>query len=375
MTEVIFLLLGMFIGAVIGFAVHHYLFSKNAKNQDNLKAIFSELSQNALDVQSERFLQLAETKLQAQTKEGEKDLENKKQLIDSSLVNLKGDLNKVENLIAEMEKQRSNAYGGLSNQLKTATEQTQNLQQVTSELKSILSNTKVRGQWGERMAEDILRMAGFLEGVQYEKQEMQEGGKSKPDFTFKMPDGHILNMDVKFPLNSYLNYLSADAEVDKESFKKQFLNDAKKRVTEIGDRNYINSNTLDYVLLFIPNEQVYSFINEHDRSILDTALERKVIICGPNTLYAILAVINQAVKNFQLEKTSSEIIKVLFDFRKQWSMYIDKFNKLENQFDTVGKTFNELKGIRIRQLEKQLDKVEELNNRENIKELENSEQK
>lgn len=375
MTEVIFLLLGMFIGAVIGFAVHHYLFSKNAKNQDNLKAIFSELSQNALDVQSERFLQLAETKLQAQTKEGEKDLENKKQLIDSSLVNLKGDLNKVENLIAEMEKQRSNAYGGLSNQLKTATEQTQNLQQVTSELKAILSNTKVRGQWGERMAEDILRMAGFLEGVQYEKQEMQEGGKSKPDFTFKMPDGHILNMDVKFPLNSYLNYLSADAEVDKENFKKQFLNDAKKRVTEIGDRNYINSNTLDYVLLFIPNEQVYSFINEHDRSILDTALERKVIICGPNTLYAILAVINQAVKNFQLEKTSSEIIKVLFDFRKQWSMYIDKFNKLENQFDTVGKTFNELKGIRIRQLEKQLDKVEELNNRENIKELENSEQK
>lgn len=369
MFEAIFLLVGIVLGAGTAFAVNHYILNKNNNNQEHLKAVFNELSQTALDSQSERFLQLAETKLQAQTKEGEKDLEGKKKLIDSSLTNLKGDLNKVENLISEMEKQRSQAYGGLANQLKTATEQTRNLQQVTSELKAVLSNTKVRGQWGERMAEDILRMAGFIEGVQYEKQEMQEGGKSKPDFTFKMPDGHILNMDVKFPLNSYLNYLSADADVDKESHKKQFLRDAKLRITEIGDRNYINNNTLDYVLLFIPNEQVYSFINEHDRTILDEALKRKVIICGPNTLYAILAVVRQAADNFQLEKTSSEILKVLADFKKQWGLYTGEFDKLEKQFETFEKTFVNVKNNRVRLLEKQLDKVEELRNSQEIKEI------
>ena len=372
MLEAIFLLVGILVGAGAMFAVNHYVLKRNNDNQEHLKAVFNELSQSALDSQSERFLQLAETKLQAQTKEGEKDLEGKKKLIDSSLTNLKGDLNKVEKLISEMEKQRSQAYGGLANQLKTATEQTQSLQQVTSELKSVLSNTKVRGQWGERMAEDILRMAGFIEGVQYEKQEMQEGGKSKPDFTFKMPDGHILNMDVKFPLNSYLNYLSAEAEVDKESHKKQFLRDAKLRITEIGDRNYINNNTLDYVLLFIPNEQVYSFINEHDRTILDEALKRKVIICGPNTLYAILAVVRQAADNFQLEKTSSEILKVLSDFKKQWGLYTGEFEKLEKQFDTFEKTFSNVKSNRVRLLEKQLDKVEELRNQQEIKQIADS---
>lgn len=370
MLEALFLLLGMFIGAVIAYLINRFLLQKGQDNQDHMKAIFNELSQSALDAQSERFLQLAETKLQAQTKEGEKDLEGKKKLIDSSLNNLKGDLGKVEKLISDMEKQRSESYGSLTNQLKTATQQTQSLQQVTSELKSVLSNTKVRGQWGERMAEDILRMAGFIEGVQYEKQEMQEGGKSKPDFTFKMPDGHILNMDVKFPLNSYLNYLSAEADVDKESHKKQFLRDAKLRITEIGDRNYINNNTLDYVLLFIPNEQVYSFINEHDRTILDEALKRKVIICGPNTLYAILAVVRQAADNFQLEKTSSEILKVLSDFKKQWSLYTGEFEKLDKQFETFEKTFSKVKLDRSRLLEKQLDKVEELRNRDMIKQLE-----
>ncbi|HAG53520.1 MAG TPA: DNA recombination protein RmuC [Alphaproteobacteria bacterium] len=369
MLEAIFLLVGMIIGAGLVWSINHFLLKKDNEKNEHLKAVFNELSQSALDTQSERFLQLAQTKLEAQTKEGEKDLEGKKKLIDSSLTNLKGDLNKVENLISEMEKQRSQTYGSLSNQLKTATEQTVSLQQVTNELKSVLSNTKVRGQWGERMAEDILRMAGFIEGVQYEKQEMQEGGKSKPDFTFKMPDGHILNMDVKFPLNSYLNYLSAEADVDKESHKKQFLRDAKLRITEIGDRNYINNNTLDYVLLFIPNEQVYSFINEHDRTILDEALKRKVIICGPNTLYAILAVVRQAADNFQLEKTSSEILKVLADFKKQWSLYTSEFEKLDKQFDTFEKTFSKVKLDRSRLLEKQLDKVEELRNRENLKQL------
>ena len=370
MLEAVFLLVGMIIGAAIVWAVNHFLIKKDSEKNEHMKAIFNELSQNALDSQSERFLQLAQAKLEAQTKEGEKDLEGKKKLIDSSLGNLKQDLNKVENLISEMEKQRSQSYGSLANQLKTATEQTVSLQQVTNELKSVLSNTKVRGQWGERMAEDILRMAGFIEGVQYEKQEMQEGGKSKPDFTFKMPDGHILNMDVKFPLNSYLNYLSAEAETDKEAHKKQFLRDAKLRITEIGDRNYINNNTLDYVLLFIPNEQVYSFINEHDRTILDEALKRKVIICGPNTLYAILAVVRQAADNFQLEKTSSEILKVLADFKKQWGLYTNEFEKLEKQFDTFEKTFANVKSNRSRLLEKQLDKVEELRNRETIKLLE-----
>ncbi len=89
----------------------------------------------------------------------------------------------------------------------------------------------------------------------------------RPDFTFTLPQKLNLNMDVKFPLDNYLKYLDAiDNQSDdsqKETYKKIFLQDVNKRINEIKGKNYINpeENTVDYVLMFLPNEQVYSFIN------------------------------------------------------------------------------------------------------------------
>ncbi|MCP4355343.1 MAG: DNA recombination protein RmuC [Proteobacteria bacterium] len=351
MQHILTFIVGVLFGGGIAYLAWLVTGKQNNKSKEDLKSAFNELSQNVLDSQSERFLQLAKSKLETQTKAGEKDLDGKKQLIDASLT-------KVEKMMSEMEKDRSQAYGTLSNQLKNATLQTESLQKITTDLKSVLSNNKVRGQWGERMAEDILRMAGFVEGVQYEKQQIQENSKARPDFTFKMPDGHVLNMDVKFPLNNYENYLSTDSELEKDKYKKEFLKDAKLRLREIKDRGYINKNTLDYVLLFIPNEQIYSFINEYDRSMLDEALQSKVIICGPNTLYAVLAVVRQAADNFQLEKNSSEILAVLAGFKKEWGRYTEEFDKLEKQLETFGKTFDRVKTTRVNKLEKQIEKVD-----------------
>ena len=351
MQYILIFITGMLFGGGLSYLAWLITGKQNKKSKEELKSAFNELSQNILDSQSERFLQLAQGKLEAQTKAGEKDLDGKKQLIDASLI-------KVEKMMSEIEKERSQAYGNLSNQLKTATLQTEHLQKITTDLKSVLSNNKIRGQWGERMAEDILRMAGFIEGIQYEKQKIQDGSKTKPDFTFKMPDGHVLNMDVKFPLNNYENYLSTDSEMEKEKYKKEFLKDAKLRLREIKDRDYINNNTLDYVLLFIPNEQIYSFINEHDRSMLDEALQSKVIICGPNTLYAIISVIHQASNNFQLEKKSSEVLALLNNFKDEWKRYSEEFEKMEKQFDTFGKTFDRVKTTRVNKLEKQMEKVD-----------------
>ena len=84
-------------------------------------------------------------------------------------------------------------------------------------------------------------------------------------------------------------------------------------IKQLTTRDYINpaENTVDYVIMFIPNEQVYSFINEADITIMDEALKQKVILCSPFTLYAVLAVIRQAIENFNLERTSLRDIKLL----------------------------------------------------------------
>ncbi|MEO0225919.1 MAG: DNA recombination protein RmuC, partial [candidate division WOR-3 bacterium] len=171
-------------------------------------------------------------------------------------------------VVTEFDKDRKLQFGQLVNQLRFAVEQTEKLQITTSQLKTALARREARGQWGERMAEDVLRFAGFIEGINYLKQKRLENIGTKPDYTFLLPKNLRVNMDVKFPLDNYMNYLEAQTESDRENFKKRFLKDVKDRIKEVTGRDYINpeQNTVDYVLVFIPNEQVYTFINECDSS-------------------------------------------------------------------------------------------------------------
>ncbi len=90
-------------------------------------------------------------------------------------------------------------------------------------LREALANPQARGQWGERMAEDVLRLAGFTEHVNYRKQTQVDGGTGRPDFTFDLPKGHVLYMDVKFPLASYLRYLEVGTDAERQAHLKRFL--------------------------------------------------------------------------------------------------------------------------------------------------------
>ncbi len=115
-------------------------------------------------------------------------------LVGQQVTEMKAELNKVSELVRDLEKDRENKFGQLTSQLKTVGEQTASLATTTGQLREALANTRIRGQWGERMAEDVLRLIGFVEGVNYEKQATQasidgsgEGGGSRPDFTIYLP--------------------------------------------------------------------------------------------------------------------------------------------------------------------------------------------
>jgi DNA recombination protein RmuC len=165
-----------------------------------------------------------------------------------------------------------------------------------------------------------------------------------------------------------MHYLEAQAETDKEAYKKKFLQDVRQRIREVTTREYINpaENTVDYVIVFIPNEQVYGFINENDRLILDHALENKVILCSPLTLYAILAVIRQAVDNFNLEKTAAQILSLLGTFNKQWGAFLKSLEKMGKKIDEAQDEYHSLTSTRRKQLERPLMRIEDLRKQEGI---------
>ncbi len=337
---------------------------------ERVRESFGALSLNALSKNTEDFLRFANETLSRQTQAGETNLDGKKNLIDQTLSVMKDDLLKVRDLVTELEKDREKKFGQLSSQLETTTLQTAKLQETTAQLQIALSNTRARGQWGERMAEDVLRLAGFIEGVNYQKQKVLETVGRRPDYTFLLPHNLRVNMDVKFPMDNYLRYIEAEVESERDSCKSQFLKDVRSRVGEVLTREYINpeENTVDYVLVFIPNEQIYAFINESDTSLIDDALRNKVILCSPITLYAILAIIRQAVDNFNLEKTASEILSLFGGFNKQWNAFVDSFDKMGKRIEETQKEFHNLTSTRRNQLERSLRKIEDLRMQKSVSE-------
>jgi len=355
--------LAFLIGLAIGIVVIMVIWFKSKRE---MKELFRAISSEALSKNTDDFLKLARESLTSQTQIHQKELENKKELIEQTFTAMKERLKDGQQLVADFKEDRKQQFGTISSQLKSAAEQTTRLQETTSRIQGALASSRIRGQWGERMAEDILRLAGFIEGINYRKQKTMES--TRPDFTFLLPQNLIVNMDVKFPFENYQHYLEAEEDLDKGRHKEQFLRDVKARIKEVTTRDYIDpsQNTIDYVILFIPNEQVYAFINEADHSILDEALKNRVILCSPLTLYAILAVIRQAVDNFNLESTAGRILSLLGTFNKQWNMFIKSMDKMGNRIEDTRKEFDALISTRRSQLERPLKQIEELRTEKGI---------
>ena len=342
--------------------------SMDAKYQEaekNLRTIetwitdkLGSISLDALSKNSAEFLKLAEERLKSQTVEGKKELEGKKDLIDKSVETIAKTLSEMQQKLTDVEK----GSVEISTLVKHHSDVTSKLNDTTEHLKRALASSKKRGEWGERMAEDILRLVGLVEGINYIKQKTLEGSSGRPDYTFFLPNSMKINMDVKFPLDNYQNYLDAQTDHDKKRFKEELLRNTKTMIKQVTNRAYIDTadNTVDYVIIFIPNEQVYSFINETDPSIMDEALKQKVILCSPFTLYAVLAVIRQAVANFNMERTASEILKLLGEFSKQWGLYKEKFEVMGKRLDDAKKEYDIIATTRTNMLEKPLKKIDDL---------------
>jgi len=324
-----------------------------------LKEAFGELSVQALKCSTEEFLKLARSRLETERQMGIKELEEKKALIDRRLEEMALKLESLSCLVNELEKDREKKFGELVGKLSEFSIQTAELAKTAGSLREVLASSRARGQWGERMAEDILRAAGLVEGINYTKQRTAKSG-TRPDFTFFLPKGLFLNMDVKFPFDNYLRYVEAATEQEKENLTKAFLRDVKNRIKEVASREYIDpeQGTVDYALLFIPNEQIFAFIHEKDPTLLDEALSKKVIFCSPSTLFAVLAVIRQAVDNFALQQASKEILSLFGRFKSQWESFLLKMEKLGKKIQAVQEEYDSLMASRRKNLDRVLEKIE-----------------
>jgi len=309
----------------------------------------------------DQFLQLARQQFEADQSKATTELETRKQMVEDSVQGLKEQLEQYQKILRDLERDRSQKYGNLENELKNASLSTAKLQEATNNLNSILGNNQKRGQWGERMAEDIIRYAGLAEGVNYCKQTKLDTAATKPDYTFFLPDEHKINMDVKFPLDNYQGMMESEVDTETEKYRKEFERNVKARIKEIQNRDYINpaENTLDFVLLFIPNEQVFGFIQAEMPELMDEALRQKVVLCSPFTLYAMLSVIRQAFENFRYEKDLKKIIASIDQFANIFARCKVRFEDIGKSIEKLESIYSDVKNKSFKQLDGKIKQIEE----------------
>jgi len=247
-------------------------------------------------------------------------------------------------------------YGQISTRLLTLNE----IGNDTKTLKSILTNARIRGQWGERMVEDIINLVGLEENINYRKQETTEAGR--PDFTFILPNGKSINLDAKFSLDNYVKYIEAENDTDKEKHKKSFIGDVKGTIKDVSRRNYINENTVDFAIVFIANEGTYSFLLAEEPGIIDEAVHNKIVLCSPITLYATLSVVRQASRYYALEKGSKEVLELMEKFKKEWENFTRKFEEVDTAIDKVRSVFNDVSTTRKNKLDSVLNNIQSISN-------------
>lgn len=368
----IYVSIGLFIlgfilgGAVIWFLRQREMDSVQANQEQletRLKDVFGNLSREALDRNQASFIELAKSRFEDLAKMSDKQLGQKKELIDESLKAMKQQLESLTRQTTELKGQMENSQKGITK-----------LEDTTAQLRQILSSSQARGRWGERLVEDILNFLGLSEGINYKKQSAPGETRARPDYTFFLPQNRYINMDVKFPLDHYERYLTEETDDAKEAEKKKFLKDVRNHVKAIAGRDYIDPDqgSVDYVLMFIPNESIYTFLNQEDTDLIDYSLSQRIILCSPITLYAVLSLIRQSVQNFAMEQRAGEMQSLVGKFKDQWQRFVDKLDALGKSLNTVQNHYDELSGTRVRQLEKPMEKILDLNleKPENVQRLE-----
>jgi DNA recombination protein RmuC len=380
MNNILFLVLGLVIGAAAIFLARRQTNlgrSTDTSNGKDIEATVAQAVESALadaletlDQRSQRDRQdsinLASDRVAQASGE---QLGRRAEQIDASLRGVQESIGlriqQMDDEIKRLREQNAEKFGSVDKAVS-------DLLKSTGDLNNVLSSSQARGQWGERMAEDLLKAAGLIEGINYEKQDTISGG-GRPDYTFLMPPDRVLYMDVKFPMDSYTKFVNATDSGVMASLKADFMKAVRDRVKELERRDYVVSTTqqsLDYVLLFVPNESITGFIHEADPSLIDWALERKVVLCSPLTLYAFLVVVRQATESFHTEETAAQIMQMMGKFRKQWESYVKSLDKVKRNFDNMQEELDDLTvGKRFKGLNRETKKMEELRKRQNIPEL------
>jgi DNA recombination protein RmuC len=313
-----------------------------------LSAAFSELARQSLQSNSEVFLSLARERLGQHEQKAKGDLESRHKAIETLIAPVKEALQKTEKQIAEIEKERREAYGSIRQQLTAMGDAQVALQSETRNLVNALRRPEVRGQWGELTLRRLAELAGMVEYCDFYEQENTQTaeGRLRPDMIIRMPNGREVIVDVKTPLDAYLTAVEASDELPRQAALKKHADNVRNRVRELALKSYWSQfeNSPEFVILFIPGDQFLSAALEKHPTLLEEALQQKVILATPTSLVALLKAVAYGWRQVAMEENAKKIQALGEELHQRLAVFAGHLSKLGRQLGSSVDAYNSAVG-------------------------------
>ena len=234
-------------------------------------------------------------------------------------------MQRTEQQLQEFDKARRESHGSIKTQLEAVGLAQKALSEQTRNLVNALRRPEVRGQWGEITLQRLVELAGMQQHCDFVTQShtATETGAIRPDMVIHLPEGRQLVVDVKTPLDAYLEATEAEDEARRKAAMQRHAAVVAERIKELSSKAYWTQfeNSPEFVILFIPGDQFLSAALSERPELLDTALRQSIILATPTSLVALLKAIAYGWQQVALTENAAEIRKLALELYERLATY------------------------------------------------------
>jgi len=300
-----------------------------------LTTAFHDLANQSLQSNSENFLRLAEQNLGARQEKANRDLGDREKAIEELVKPIREALQTSQKQINELEKARSEAYGSIKSQLESMQLNQRSLTQETQNLVKALRRPEVRGRWGEITLRRLVELAGMVEHCDFQEQVHSAADDKivRPDMIVRMPDQRELIVDVKTPLDAYLEAVEAKDDVQRQLGLEKHARNLREHIRALSSKAYWAqfAHSPEFVILFIPGDQFLSAALNEDPDLIESALSQQIILATPTSFVALLKAVAYGWRQLALADNAQEIRELAEDLYARLATFVTHMNKVGRQ--------------------------------------------
>ena len=306
--------------------------------RDQLKESFQALSSEALSKNNESFLNLAKTTLEKYQDGAKSDLEKRQEAINKTVEPVGIALKTFNERVEKIEERRTQTDASLKQQLQQLAESQVQLSKTTGSLVQALRAPQVRGQWGEMQLRRTVEMAGMINRVDFIEQasvDTEDGQRQRPDMLINLPNGRQVVVDSKVPLAAYLDAIEAEDPDLQTARMKAHARHVRDHIKGLSAKSYWTQfdHAPEFVVLFIPNETIFSAALEQDPQLIELGVDNKVILATPTTLIALLKAIAFGWQQEAIAREAKEIAALGKELYERIGVVTGHFAKLGKSLD------------------------------------------